>query len=72
MAKSLRSNEFALNTNLTANLPANLPAGTFWERWFDAHAATPPAERLEQRLDEHNVWEKAVSLEALEMAKGKG
>jgi hypothetical protein len=70
MAKSLDLNDFASKADLTADLFANLPTGTFWEHWFDAHAATQAAQRLEQRLDEHNVWEKAVNLEVL--AKGKG
>jgi len=65
MAKTLRLNEFAPLTHTS-----NSQAGSFWEHWFDAHAATP-APQLEQHLDEHSIWEKAVSLEVL-TAKGKG
>jgi hypothetical protein len=64
MAKTFRINELGLRNQLTAN--ASLPH--FWEHWFETQAQRPIAER---NLDEHRVWEDAVSFEILSLKSAK-
>ena len=65
MAKSLRLNE-ALAQN--GNLAGNHSFHHFWEHWFDTQSQSPAAERS---LDEHRVWENAVSFEILALKGSK-
>jgi hypothetical protein len=59
MAKSLRINDVAeLDNPLTAVPPSN----GFWEHWFDMQPVKHP---IQDNIDEHGIWERAVSLEIL-------
>lgn len=64
MAKTFRINELGQQNQLTAS------AGPqhFWEHWFDRQSERPMAER---HLDEHRVWEDAVSFEVLSLKGAK-
>jgi hypothetical protein len=64
MAKSIRINEIADVDPLMAAPPSN----GFWEHWFDMQPVKHPAHNI---LDEHGIWERAVSLEILAMEDGK-
>lgn len=61
MAKSMQLNEM--------DAPGSYPAAlseSYWENWFNEHASH---RGFESRLDEHSIWEKAVSFGIL--ANGK-
>jgi hypothetical protein len=64
MAKSIRLNDAAeLDPSMAA-----LPSHGFWEHWFDMQPVKHPAP---EKIDEHGIWERAVSLEILAMNETK-
>jgi hypothetical protein len=64
MAKSIRINEIAELDPSTAALPSH----GFWEDWADMKPAKHSAR---DKIDEHGIWEKAVSLEILALNEVK-
>ena len=64
MAKSFRIHDVAELDPLTAAPPSH----GFWEHWFDMQPVRRPAHG---EIDEHGIWEKAVSLEILAMNETK-
>jgi hypothetical protein len=58
MAKSIHINDIA---ELDASTAAP-PSHGFWEHWFDMQ---PSKYSDLGKIDEHGIWEKAVSLEIL-------
>jgi hypothetical protein len=58
MAKSIRINEVA---ELDPSVAVPSSHG-FWEHWFDMQ---PSRYSALDKVDEHGIWEKAVSLEIL-------
>ncbi|HXB58229.1 MAG TPA: hypothetical protein VNU95_01615 [Candidatus Acidoferrales bacterium] len=63
MAKSIRISDVSDIDSLTAAPPSH----GFWEHWFDMQPEKPEADKI----DEHGIWEKAVSLEILAMNETK-
>lgn len=61
MAKSIHLEE----VNNTANHPTVF-SRSYWEHWFETQSSRPA---FESHLDEHGVWEKAVSLGILAFGK---
>jgi hypothetical protein len=64
MAKTIRINEIAELDPSTATRPSH----GFWEHWFDMQ---PTKRSIGDKIDEHGIWEKAVSLEILAMNQTK-
>jgi hypothetical protein len=60
MAKSIRTYDIA---ELDPSMVAPSSHG-FWEHWFDMK---PVRHAGLEKIDEHGIWEKAVSLEILAM-----
>jgi len=63
MAKSIHKFEAE-----QGNLNDAAPSGFFWEHWFDTQAVANSVSRI---VDEHRIWEKAVSIAILAMDKAK-
>lgn len=54
MAKSIHINDMEKGNSFADPL-----TGSFWEHWFEKHDATCQAPEI---LDEHSIWEKAISI----------
>jgi hypothetical protein len=65
MAKALRTSDV---TNLDP-FTAAPSSSNFWENWFEMQPAKHPA--YGSFVEEHGIWEKAVSLELLAMNEMK-
>ncbi len=65
MAKSIHMNEMETEFG---NSKASRPSGSFWEHWFDTQS---PRRFADRSLDEHSIWEKAVSFAVLAAEKSK-
>jgi hypothetical protein len=63
MAKSIRLHDLA---ELDSPMAAPSSHG-FWEHWFEMQPARP----ARAKIDEHGIWEKAVTLEILAMDEVK-
>jgi hypothetical protein len=64
MAKSIRLSDIAELDPSSAAPPSH----GFWEHWFDMQPAKHPTQA---KIDEHGIWEKAVTLEILAMDEAK-
>ena len=64
MAKSIRLHDVAELDAPTAARPSH----GFWEHWFDMQ---PMKHAVHRKIDEHGIWEKAVTLEILAMDEAK-
>ena len=64
MAKSIRISDVAGLDPLTASPSSH----GFWEHWFEMQPTKLP---VQDKIDEHGIWEKAVSLEILAMDDSK-
>lgn len=64
MAKSIRLNDLADLDPSTAASPSH----GFWEHWYDMQ---PAKNQSREKIDEHGIWEKAVTLEILALNETK-